>query len=277
MGFRLGPKARSAGYRLESFPEVGSTNAEALKCAEAGDEGPAWFVSKRQTAGRGRRGRAWATPEGNLAASLLLTVDTAADVAASLGFAASLALTDALDRIGGGRRIAIALDGGDHAGGRFALKWPNDVLYSGAKLAGILLEARANPHGTTVAIGIGVNVVSAPAEATYPATFLAEVGVQATPEELFEALAEAWVDRQAQWETARGFAHLREAWIGRASGLGSEIAVSLGERVVRGTFETVDEAGRLVILTDDGRQETISAGDVHFGAAATVRARVTKP
>src|ERR1700754_348646 len=144
MAFSLAPTAIAAGYRLEAHDTVGSTNAIALERAATGDAGKLWIVSKKQESGRGRRGRAWATPEGNLAATLLLVEVYELKLAATLGFVAGLALADALNAVVPDRRIAIATDGGGEGRGaradRFELKWPNDVLASGAKLAGILLE-----------------------------------------------------------------------------------------------------------------------------------------
>ena len=140
--FLLAPTRRREGYRLEAHDTVGSTNALALERARAGDPGKLWIVSKQQESGRGRRGRAWATPQGNLAATLLLVTDCDLALAATLGFVAGLALADALDAVVPDGRIAIAPDGGSGAGrNRFELKWPNDVLADGAKLAGILLES----------------------------------------------------------------------------------------------------------------------------------------
>src|SRR6185312_11595461 len=163
MAFRLAPTSASEGYRLEAHDVVGSTNALALEHARAGDPGRLWVVSKKQESGRGRRGRAWATPEGNLAATLLLVPGGELRIAATLGFVAGLALADALNAVVPQGRVAVALDGASQGRNRFELKWPNDVLASGAKLAGILLESAQLEDGRfAVAIGIGVNVVAYP-------------------------------------------------------------------------------------------------------------------
>src|ERR1700727_3534493 len=135
MVFSLGPRAVSAGYRLAAFDSIGSTNAEALARARDGERGPIWFVTSEQTAGRGRRHRAWIAPRGNLASSVLEVIDVAPATAATLGFAAGLALEAALRAVAG------------PAGIEFSLKWPNDVLAGQAKLTGILLEAEAGPGG----------------------------------------------------------------------------------------------------------------------------------
>lgn len=274
MSFRLAPLALSASYRLESFASVGSTNAVALERARAGDPGRLWLVSKKQEAGRGRRGRAWATPEGNLAATLLVSGLPDLKLAASLGFVAGLALGEALDAVVPGGRISVAPDGADlGARGRFELKWPNDVLAGGAKLAGILLESESLPGGGfAVAIGIGVNVVAHPDGLPYPATSLAGLGAAVDAEALFLALSDAWVEVAGLWSEGRGLAAIRDRWLRRAAGLGGQVAVRLDGTVIRGIFETIDDECRFVIREADGRRHAVAAGDVHFGAVASAAA-----
>src|SRR5215470_9139998 len=137
MSFALGPRAASAGYRLAAFDKVGSTNAEAMLRARAGEAGPIWFVTTEQTAGRGRRFRPWIAPRGNLASSILEVIDVAPAAAATLGFAAGLALEQALRKVS----IEAAMRAGGADRLNFRLKWPNDVLAGERKLSGILLEA----------------------------------------------------------------------------------------------------------------------------------------
>ncbi|MCK9552766.1 MAG: biotin--[acetyl-CoA-carboxylase] ligase, partial [Aquamicrobium sp.] len=145
MAFTLAPTAVTDGYRLAEHDTIGSTNAEALDLARAGDAGRLWVVSKNQQGGRGRRGRAWQSPPGNLAATLLVVADYELKLASTLGFVAGLALADALDAVVPNGNIAVGIDAGHGVGNnsrnRFELKWPNDVLASGAKMAGILLES----------------------------------------------------------------------------------------------------------------------------------------
>jgi BirA family biotin operon repressor/biotin-[acetyl-CoA-carboxylase] ligase len=271
MGFVLAPTAIAAGYRLEAFDAVGSTNAVAIERARGGDEGKLWLVSKRQEAGRGRRGRAWETPEGNLAATLLLVPGFDIKAAATLGFVAGLALADALAAVIPGRGVSVGVDGGTPlGGGRFELKWPNDVLAGGAKLSGILLEsAMLDETRFALAIGIGVNVVAHPQDVPYPATSLAALGATCDAETLFIALSDAWVENARIWNEGRGLTAIRERWLKRAAGLGSPVAVRMEGRVVRGIFETIDEQCRFVIRDEDGNVTTIAAGDVHFGAVAS--------
>lgn len=271
MGFVLAPTAIAAGYRLEAFDTVSSTNAVAIERARGGDEGKLWLVSKRQEAGRGRRGRAWETPEGNLAATLLLVPGFDIKAAATLGFVAGLALADALAAVIPGRGVSVGVDGGTPlGGGRFELKWPNDVLADGAKLSGILLEsAMLDETRFALAIGIGVNVVAHPQDVPYPATSLAALGATCDAETLFIALSDAWVENARIWNEGRGLDAIRERWLKRAAGLGSPVAVRMEGRVVRGIFETIDEQCRFVIRDEDGNVTTIAAGDVHFGAVAS--------
>ena len=271
MGFILSPLAAAQGYRLTAFDRVGSTNTLALEHAREGDPGSHWLVSKRQEAGKGRRGRVWETPEGNLAATLLLVPDFEIKVAATLGFVAGLALSDALAAVLPGLTVGVGVDGGTPlSGGRFELKWPNDVLADGAKLSGILLEsAMLDQRRFALAIGIGVNVVAHPADVPYPATSLAALGANCDAETLFLALSDAWMDNVRLWNEGRGLDAIRVRWLERAAGLGSEVAVKVDGRVVRGIFETIDEDCRFVIRTEDGERVTIAAGDVHFGAVAS--------
>jgi BirA family biotin operon repressor/biotin-[acetyl-CoA-carboxylase] ligase len=280
MTFSLAPTAIAAGYRLEAHDSVGSTNAIALERAGAGDPGKLWVVSKKQESGRGRRGRVWATPDGNLAATLLLVEPYELKLAATLGFVAGLALADALDAVVPNRRIAIATDGGGAGrgqgrapgGDRFELKWPNDVLASGSKLAGILLESSLLPGNRAgLAIGIGVNVVAHPEDVPYPATSLKALGFAGDAEALFVALSDAWSQNIGIWAGGGGLDEVRRRWLSRAAGLGSEVAVRVDGNVVRGVFETIDDDCRFVIRTG-GELVKIAAGDVHFGAVASAGA-----
>jgi BirA family biotin operon repressor/biotin-[acetyl-CoA-carboxylase] ligase len=264
MAFALSPFAVEAGYRLRVYDSIGSTNTEAMALGRGGEASRLWVVTERQTAGRGRRGSAWASPPGNLAASLLLTGAWDAPAAATLGFAAGLALRDAL------RALC--------PGAAFALKWPNDLLADGAKFAGILLETEtaARDHRTEagdhriVAVGIGVNVAVSPEGLPYPATSLAELGHAVTAAEVFAVLSESWVTFESLWDEGRGMAALRERWLTAAAGVGEEIAVRFGASTLHGTFETIDDAGQLVLRLPGGAVRTVAAGEVHFGPA-TVR------
>lgn len=257
MNFVLGPAAERAGFRLKALDTVDSTNMEAMRLGRAGERGPVWVVSTHQAAGRGRRGRPWSTPRGNLAASLLRVTSLPPGQAATIGFVAGLALGRALRRVAPGLKVE--------------LKWPNDVLAGGAKLAGILLESEAvADHARMVVVGIGVNVVSAPPDTPYPAASLADLGSPVDANALFQVLSESWVEMESVWDEGRGMARLRELWLASAAGLGAPIAVQVGGGVTRGVFETIDPAGQLVVRKPDGSRRAIAAGEVHFGAAATL-------
>lgn len=272
--FALGPKSRAAGYRLRAYDTIGSTTSEAVAAGASGDPGGIWFVATEQTAGRGRRGRVWLHSPGNLAATLLIVPDAEPAVTATLGFVAGVAIGAALDTILPPGTVKIGLDGADGLGGRsrVALKWPNDVLADGAKLVGIGLEATKRDDGRhAVAIGIGVNIVAAPTDLPYPATSLAQLGVTRSAADVFEALSDAWVDVFGLWNDGRGVSDVLARWRTSAAGIGAPVAVSQNGEIVRGIFETIDDAGRLIIRAADDRRIAITAGDVHFGATASAR------
>jgi BirA family biotin operon repressor/biotin-[acetyl-CoA-carboxylase] ligase len=267
MAFALGLRASSAGHRLAAFDQIGSTNTEALARARCGERGPTWFVTSEQTAGRGRRQRAWVAPRGNLAASVLEVLDVAPSVAATLGFAAGLAEEAALERVS--LEAALRL-GPDRP--RYALKWPNDVLAGGKKLVGIALEAEAVEAGLAVVVGIGTNVVAAPEGTPTPAVSLADLGVQISAEELFSALSDAWVEFRGIWNNGRGFAEIRRLWLARAAGLGEKVAIHTGTASLEGIFDTIDDSGCLIVRTADGSRVPVAAGDVFFGPVASAGA-----
>ncbi len=241
-----------AGYGREILAEVDSTNAQAARRAPS-LKGPEWICALQQTAARGRRGRAWVSPAGNFAASLVMRPGDPPDRLALRSFVAALALHDALAEVTG-------TDAG------LALKWPNDVLLNGGKLAGILLEGVA-PAGTLV-IGIGVNLIAAPDNKTLeqgavpPVSLLAETGVRVTPQTLLDALAAAFARHETAFATY-GFAPIRTAWLAKAARLGEEITARTTRESHHGRFETVDDGGQLVLNTLHGRV-AIAAADVFF-------------
>jgi BirA family biotin operon repressor/biotin-[acetyl-CoA-carboxylase] ligase len=249
------------GYRLAAFESIGSTNAEALSRARLGERGPIWFVTSEQTAGRGRRHRPWVAPRGNLASSILEVIEVSPAVAATLGFAAGLALEAALQKVS--VEAALRSAGSDDV--TFSLKWPNDVLAGQRKLAGILLEAEAVADDQlAVVVGIGTNVVAAPEGLPMPATSLAALGVHVGAEEFFVTLSDAWAEFRKLW--------IRRLWLARAAGLGQTVSIQSAGATIEGTFETIDDTGCMIVRTTDGRRVPISAGDVYFGTAASAGA-----
>ena len=195
-------------------------------------------------------------PKGNFAATLVMRPREAPEVVALRSFVASLALYDAF----------VAATGRAEP---FALKWPNDVLLNGGKVAGILLESVGAGSGVAhLAIGIGVNLVAAPgadqveAGAVRPVSLLSETGARVTPEEFLDLLAVAYARAEAQF-VSYGFTAIRSAWLARAARLGERIVARTGTETIEGTFETVDETGALVLKTAAGRR-AIPAAEVFF-------------
>jgi BirA family biotin operon repressor/biotin-[acetyl-CoA-carboxylase] ligase len=237
-----------AGVRHLAYETLGSTNAEALARSRAGEHGPLWITALSQSAGRGRRGSTWVSAPGNLYATLLLSEPSAPEYAPQLSFVAALALHDAVSH------CANAL------GPLLKVKWPNDLLLGGAKLAGILIEGENEPV-FIVAIGFGVNCAAHPGDTPFPATDLAAAGALVTPAQVLEALSAAMMHRLDQWQCGQGFAATRADWLKRAAGLGLAIRVRLPEREVTGLFQGVDGAGRLLVLAPGG-VTTVTTGEV---------------
>lgn len=243
------------GYGRRILTEVDSTLDEAARIAPT-LAGPEWILALNQTRARGRRGRSWANPKGNFAAALVMRPDEAPGRAALRSFVAALAVLDA----------CVAVTGRPDG---FALKWPNDVLLNGGKLAGILLESTGAGAGLAhLAIGIGVNLLEAPSDAAVgpgalrPVALMSETGVDVPPEVFLVHLACAYARHEATFR-AHGFAPIRSAWLARAAKLGQVITARVAATETTGTFETVDDTGNLVLLTAQGRSR-IPAADVYF-------------
>ncbi|MFP4275064.1 MAG: biotin--[acetyl-CoA-carboxylase] ligase [Paracoccaceae bacterium] len=234
---------------------VDSTMAEALRRAP-GLASPCWIMAHEQTAGRGRRGRAWTGGQGNFAATLVMRPKGPPAQAALRSFVAALALHEALAGLLGSDRT-------------LSLKWPNDVLLNGGKVAGILLESIGAGQGVAhLAVGIGVNLHTAPPadavepRALRPVALATETGLQIGAETFLSHLAVAF-DRQERHFATYGFGPLRAAWLDRAARLGEVITARTAREEITGTFETVDEDGNLVLRSARGR-EAIPAADVFF-------------
>lgn len=246
-----------SGYTLHHLQETDSTNAEALRRVDDDDSAGAWVVADRQSGGRGRSGRSWESEPGNLFASLLYRPDCSLETATQLSFVAALAAADC---------IASQFD--DVSGpGLVRVKWPNDILISGKKIGGILLESvsRAGKGGLCVVLGTGLNVVCHPIISGLEATDLSTLGVSADRWDVFSALADA-TDRWIKvWALGAGFESVRLAWLERAYGMDEPILVRLGSGEERGVFRGIDERGALMLETDDGQHKLISSGDVFFG------------
>ncbi len=266
----LAKSALGQAYRLIHHAQLGSTNDEALSSAAAGDAGRLWIVADEQTKGRGRHGRQWSSPRGNLYASLLLIDPAPTHKAPELGFVTGVALIHALRDVLGSDPL-------------LCIKWPNDILYAGAKLAGILLESTQVKGGDLACvIGIGVNCCSHPELALYPATDLAEIGTLLSHrEDVLLRLSETFAQWLDIWDHGRNFEVIRTEWLRYAGGIGTRITVSAPSGPREGVFETIDSTGRL-ILNVDGEMLTFEAADVFLtrsplGILANVQQAVAAP
>jgi BirA family biotin operon repressor/biotin-[acetyl-CoA-carboxylase] ligase len=209
-----------------------------------------WIVADKQTAGRGRRGRAWISLTGNLHASALLIDPCPAPTAPQLGFVAGVALARAARDIGAAE---------------VGLKWPNDLMSNGAKCAGILVESTALiSRGVALVIGLGVNCAQAPQSLAYPTTCLTGTnGMAISPGDLFERLAQRFDDTLREWRAGEGFASIRAAWLDCALGLGGPIAIENGGVKRQGVFEGIDANGRLLIRSGRGL-DIVEAADLRI-------------
>jgi BirA family biotin operon repressor/biotin-[acetyl-CoA-carboxylase] ligase len=236
-------------FRLVSFEDIDSTNDEARRQAEAGAGAMTVVWARRQSAGRGRRGRQWVSLDGNLHCSFLLDPGPSVANAPELAFVAAIAVRAALAEL-----VPSA---------HFQAKWPNDVLCGGRKIVGMLMEMAA----PWVILGIGVNVAYTPGPGLYPTACLREVGSGAEPFDVLAAVASHlghWHDR---WR-ADGFAPIREAWLAGAGGVGGPISVRLSEdETLEGVFFGLDAGGGLLLDLPSGERRRILAGDVFFPGA----------
>lgn len=227
---------------------IGSTNAEALRLCAAGRRGPLWVAAGKQTAGRGRQGRHWVSKPGNLYASLLWPVAVVPiDRLASLSLMAGLAVTDAFVAAGVNAPVE--------------LKWPNDVLISQRKAAGILVET-SSQHDTAVAvIGCGLNLAHHPDATRWPATHLAQHHRPVDPQDMLSLLAASMQVRLEHWDTGTGLGLIIDDWTSRALGLGTRIRLSEGGQ---GVFSGLTPTGALQMERNDGALVVHHAGDVEW-------------
>jgi BirA family biotin operon repressor/biotin-[acetyl-CoA-carboxylase] ligase len=250
-----------SGARLATFEVIDSTNVEAARRYAAGERGPLWLWAKAQSAGRGRlAGRSWASPPGNLYCTLLETVAVPARSLSQVGIVTALAVVDAV------RRLA-------SEGLPISLKWPNDVLVGGRKIAGILAEGLggSDEAGWTLAIGCGLNLAEAPEGVRFPATSLARCGVGATPKQALAAYAPALEARLAQWARQGGFAAIRRDWLALGPREGSPLKVSTGGAVREGRFAGLGPGGELRLALEGGGVVELYAGDVEAGGVPDAR------
>ena len=241
------------GYRLTALAETSSTNDACLEAARNGEAGGLWIMAKRQTAGRGSRGRPWQSQEGNLFASLLLDCDANPNRLSQLTFVTSIAV-----------RSSIAELAGKEAAAKVTLKWPNDVLLNDCKVSGILLESHVLDGRQIVILGIGINCAGHPENVTFRATDLAENGIIVSPEAMLSLLARHVDTCLGVWQGGEGFEAIRREWLAFAKGLGKPVEIQLPGRRMNGIFEALDEAGHMILRRADGGREIISTADVFF-------------
>lgn len=245
-----------SGGRIVHYAETGSTNADAMARAEGGERGPLWVVADRQIQGRGRNGRVWVSAPGNLLATFLFETAAGVREAVQLSFLAGLAVADTVADVLGDERE------------RIALKWPNDVLVSGAKIAGVLVETtRIKPDGPLVAmIGIGLNVAQAPGDIDQPVTSLADLlpSQDAVPsrDDVLVALDLALARWLARWAHGAGWEQVREAWAERNGLAGRKVCVEMGGALRHGVMRGLSESGALVVDLGDGECLEVAHGDV---------------
>ncbi len=242
-------------YRLVRHERIASTSDEAKSLAAGGAPAGTLVWARAQSAGRGRQGRGWISPTGNFYASLILRPAVPVAAAAQLGFVAALAVADAC--------VALA------PAAAIGLKWPNDVLLNGRKLAGILLESQSRGDGMLdwLVLGIGINLATYPIEVEYPATALAATGADADAETMLGALAASFLVWYERWREGEGFATIRAEWLARAQGLGQPIRVRLPADTLNGIFVGLDTDGALLLDAAQGRRR-IAAGEVFPAVAA---------
>lgn len=227
----------------DTVAETGSTNADLLAAARRGAPEGTWLRAERQTGGRGRLGRAWVSPPGNLHASTIVRLGRHEPEAATLALLAGVALEE------------VASAYAPAAGLR--LKWPNDLMAGSAKLAGILLE-RA---GDAVVIGFGVNLATSPDDLDRPATNLAALGGAAPAEDFLIDLAAGLGRWLARWR-GEGLEPVRERWLERAHPAGTALATNTPAGRIEGVFEGLEADGALRLRVAGGAIEIVRAGDV---------------
>ncbi len=234
---------------------VDSTNAEARRRALAGEPGPLWIWSARQSQGRGRGGREWVSQPGNLFASLLIGLNCPLRVASQLALVAGIVAFDTIAKL-------IAYEGRSEV----LLKWPNDVLLAGEKVAGMLLEnvGGTNDNRSVVVIGTGINLASHPENLPQPAVSLATYGMTVTPADALEALAASTVEWLDRWGEGACFPTIRRAWLDRAGPTGRPLTVRVGSQEAEGVYGGLDADGALRLLMPGGGEYRVTAGDVFF-------------
>ncbi len=240
---------------VRHYPTIDSTNLEAHRLFASGERGPLFLLADEQTAGKGRLDRSWASLRGNCYSTVMLPLAADITVVPQIGFVVALAVADVVRK---------------HTTAQSQLKWPNDVLINGAKVAGILCEVLSQ-QPMTIAIGCGINVAHAPIGLNYPATCLAAEGATTSRDDVFQSYRTAlsyWLDI---WNNGQNFPAIRNAWTALAIGIGESITMTSGTQHLTGNFETITEQGAVMLKPPHGPPHILHAGDMHIPSLAKLR------
>lgn len=255
-----------AAAPIVALGEVDSTNAEGMRRAAAGVRGPLWITARCQTAGRGRAGRLWGTPDGNLAQTLLFAPGCEPSALAGLSLVAGIATFDAVASCLAG---SVAGDGGSDrvptGAGALRLKWPNDVLLDGAKLSGCLIESTVQGGAAIVAIGIGINVAVAPDVTGREVASLAGRGASVGADSVGASLRARLAHWIGIWDGGAGMPAIRRGWLARSFPVGTPMSVGTGDGRLEGTFAGLAEDGALLLGVAGSGVRCVSFGDVSVG------------
>lgn len=265
MTFYLSALAKKAGYKLDSYASVNSTNDLGLEVIKAcapnirqqNYNEKHWITAQTQTQGRGRRGNEWISPKGNLYCSLALSNIINIEDCVAFSYIAGISLKDAIEHFKSIYQPSIELD--------LSLKWPNDILLNGKKLSGILLEIiKLSNESYGVVIGIGVNVLKKIDHLDYATTCLAEHGIDCDPAMLLERLSYYWVENYALYKNTNGKERILNTWLAYTSCIGKTITIKLQNHTISGIFETLDKNFACVVRLLDGSLVKVNSGDVLF-------------
>ncbi len=244
------------GYAFAEFESLESTNLQAKKLAAMGEYGPMVIYTKDQTGGRGRNGRTWLSSKDTLTATILLSSAAPKSNIAQLAFVMAIAAHKTVCDLIEPSKVKTV-----------GLKWPNDLLVQGRKLAGILIETCPvkNHHQSVLAVGIGMNVKSAPTDEDFTAISLSQLGVDVDIELVLTSLVANFVNFFDIWAESTNFAMIRKIWLDHALGLGGKITAKLPNQTIHGIFERLDETGILILRDERNIIHQITAGDVFIG------------
>ncbi len=242
-------------FGFRHYATIDSTNLEAHRLFAAGERGPVFLLADEQTAGRGRLNRHWASAQGNCYSTVIMPLNADLQSVSQISFVVALAVADTV------RQQSNATP---------QLKWPNDVLVQGAKIAGILCEVLSSAP-LTVAIGCGINVAHAPVGLNYPATSLAALGGSASRDAVFQTYQARLMYWLNEWQLGQGFSIIRATWLQQALGLGETISMRSADDHLTGRFEGITEHGAVILKPPHGPPHILHAGDLHIPSLAAFR------